>query len=144
MEAWHILITIGIIAFIAEIFTAGFISGSIGIGFLLAAVGNYLGLDIKWQILLFTTGVALTFFLIRPFLEKFGYRKEMVKTNREALIGKTGIVTEEIHPKKNTGRVKIDGDDWKARPLDSEVIKTGATVEVVQIESIVLIVKPLK
>jgi hypothetical protein len=28
MEAWHILITIGIIAFIFEIFTAGFISAS--------------------------------------------------------------------------------------------------------------------
>ena len=31
MEAWHILIAIGIIAFIAEIFTVGFIAGAIGI-----------------------------------------------------------------------------------------------------------------
>ena len=30
MEIWHILIVLGILAFIAEIFTPGFILGSVG------------------------------------------------------------------------------------------------------------------
>ena len=64
MEEWQILITIGIIAFIVEIFTAGFISGSIGIGLLFSAVGNYFGLETKWQILLFS------FLLILPLICK--------------------------------------------------------------------------
>lgn len=142
METWHILIAIGIIAFIAEIFTAGFISGAIGIGLIFAAIGNYIGLDIKWQILLFAFGVALTYFLIRPFMAKYGYRKDKVKTNRDALINKNGTVTEEINPFKNTGRIKIDGDDWKAKSLNNEIIQIGTIVTVVEIESIVLIVKP--
>jgi len=144
MEEWHILVTIGIAAFIIEIFTAGFISGSIGIGLLFAAAGNYLGLEAKWQILLFAFGLALTYFLIRPIITKYGYRENKAKTNIDALIDKTGSVTQEINHFENTGRVKIDGDDWKASAKNNEIIKVGTTVKVVAIDSIILFVKPLK
>ncbi len=143
MEVWQILITISIIAFIAEIFTTGFISGSIGIGFLFSAIGNYFGLDTTWQISLFAFGVILTFFLIRPVINKYGYGKNKIKTNQDALIGKSGIVTQQINNKKNTGRVKIDGDDWKAKSTNDEIIKIGAMVKIVAIDSIVLTVKTL-
>lgn len=144
MEVWHILITIAIIAFIIEIFTAGFISGSIGIGLLFAATGNYLNLETKWQILLFALGVALTYFLIRPIIIKFGYRNNMIKTNQDALIDKFGIVTQDIDSSKNIGRVSIDGDDWKASTKNSEIIKAGTTVKVISIDSVILFVEPLK
>ncbi len=143
MEEWHILVTIGIIAFIVEIFTAGFISGSIGIGLLFSAVGNYFGLETKWQILLFAFGVGLTYFLIRPIITKYGYRKNRIKTNQDALIGKSGTTTQEINNNQNTGRVSIDGDDWKAKTENNEIIKIGTTIKVVAIDSIVLIVEPL-
>ena len=128
METWHILIAIGIIAFIAEIFTAGFISGAVGIGLIFAAIGNYFGLEVKWQILLFAFGVALTYFLIRPIIN----RKDKVKTNQDALINKNGTVTEEIHPVKNSGRIKIDGDDWKAKSLNNEIIQIGTIVQLLK------------
>ena len=142
MQTWQILVAAGIVAFILEIFTTGFISGSAGIGFFFAAAGSYFGLSAPWQILLFALGMALTYFLIRPLVNKYGYR-EPVKTNRDALIGKTGKVTEEINPETHTGRVAIDGDDWKARPANNETIPAGSTVEVVEIDSIILFVKPL-
>lgn len=143
MEEWHILIIIGIIAFIVEIFTAGFISGSVGIGLLFAAAGNYIGLETKWQILLFAFGLALTFFLIRPIITKYGYRKNKIRTNQDALIDKKGMVTQEINNKLNTGRVTIDGDNWKAKTINNEIIKTGTTIKVVSVDSIILIVEPL-
>lgn len=143
MEEWHILVTVAIIAFMVEIFTAGFISGSVGIGLLFAAAGNYFGLEIKWQIILFAFGVALTYFLIRPIINKYGYRKNEVKTNQDALIEKSGIVTQEIDPAKNTGRVTIDGDDWKATSKSNDIIQVGITVKVVAIDSIILFVEPL-
>ncbi len=144
MEIWHILIAFGIISFIVEIFTVGFIFGSIGIGFLFSAIGSYCGLGITWQILLFSLGIALTYFLIKPFMTKYGYKTGEIKTNQEALIGKKALVTEDINQLDNTGRVSIDGDDWKAKTENNEIIKNGTTVEVVAIESIILIVKPLK
>lgn len=143
METWHILISLGILAFIAEIFTAGFISGSIGIGFFFAAVGSYVGLETKWQILLFAVGVAFTYFLVRPVISKYGYGKDKTKTNQDALIDRQGIVKEEINHLKGTGRISIDGDIWQAKTVDNETIKVGATVKVVAIDSIILIVKPL-
>jgi membrane protein implicated in regulation of membrane protease activity len=143
METWQILVTLGIIAFIVEIFTTGFIFGSIGIGLFFAAIGTYLGIETKWQILLFALGVALTYFLIRPVINKYGYRKNKIKTNRDALINKTGIVTEEINPIRGTGRVKIDGDYWKSSTKDNEIIRIGTTVKVIEIDSIILIVEPL-
>ena len=68
--------------------------------------------------------------------------KDEVLTNADALIGRQAIVTEEINPDKNTGRVKIDGDDWKAEA--SEVLAVGEKVEVVSRDSIILKVKSLK
>jgi len=144
MEVWHVLITLGIVAFIAEIFTSGFISGSVGFGFMLAAIGSYFGLDLVWQILIFAIGVALTYFLIRPFMMRFGYDKQSQKTNLDALIDRKAIVIEEINPENNTGRVKIDGDDWQARTTVNEVIAKGTEVKVVYIESIILYVKLIK
>jgi membrane protein implicated in regulation of membrane protease activity len=144
METWHVLVALGIIAFIIEIFTIGFIAASVGIGFLFAALGNYFDLEIKWQVLLFALGVGLTYFLVRPLITKYGYGNDSVKTNQDALIHKQGTVTEEINPLKDTGRIKIDGDDWKAKSLTHEVIPIGTMVTVVEIDSIVLIVKPLK
>jgi len=143
MEGWHILIIIGIFALIIEIFTAGFISGSIGIGLLFAAIGNYFELETKWQILLFSLGIALTYFLIRPIITKYGFKNNNIKTNQSALIGKRGTVSQEINVIKNSGRITIDGDDWKAKTENNDIIKIGTIVKVVAIESIVLIVKPL-
>jgi len=142
MEEWHILVTFGIIAFIIEIFTAGFISGSIGIGFLFSAIGNYFEVETKWQILLFAFGVALTYFLIRPIVTIFGYRNK-IKTNQDALIDRNGTVTQEINPLKNSGRISIDGDDWKASTKTGKIIKVGTAVKVVAINSIILYVEPL-
>ena len=143
METWHILIILGVIAFIAEIFTTGFIMGSVGIGFLFSATGNYFGLETKWQILLFAFGVALTYFLIRPLINKYGYNKNPIKTNKDALIDKQGIVTQDINNKLDTGRVKVDGDDWKAKTEQDIIIKTGTTVKIVAVDSIILTVEPL-
>ncbi len=142
MEIWQILVVAGIIAFIFEVFTAGFIAGSAGIGFFFAAAGNYFGLSPSWQILLFAVGMALTYFLIKPLMNKYGY-KEPLRTNRDALLGKTGKVTEEINPEAHTGRVAIDGDNWKAVSKENQTIPRGTTVEVVDIDSIILFVKPL-
>ena len=144
METWHILIAVGIVAFILEMFTAGFISASVGIGLIFASIGSYAELEVKWQISLFSLGVILTYFLIRPIITKYGYTNDEAKTNKDALVGKSGNVTEEINSSKNTGRVSIDGDDWKAVSKNNEVIPLGEIVEIKEIDSIILIVKSLK
>jgi len=75
---------------------------------------------------------------------KFFYKKgQEVKTNADALVGRRAIVTERIEGELHPGRVKIDGDDWKAVCESAEPIEVGAAVEVTAINSVILTVKKI-
>ncbi|MBN2638660.1 MAG: NfeD family protein [Bacteroidales bacterium] len=145
MEIYQILIILGMLFLIIEIFLTGFFAGSVAIGFFASAIGAYLGLSTNWQILIFSVGTLVAFFTIRPVVNKYGYKtSKHVKTNMESLPGRKAKVVEAISTEEETGRVAIDGDVWKARTEDGSDIPVNTTVEVVRTESIVLIVKPLK
>jgi membrane protein implicated in regulation of membrane protease activity len=73
---------------------------------------------------------------------KYAYRKSHnVKINVDALTGSVGRVVETIDEKENTGRIFVNGDDWRARSEDEEVIPVNEKVEVVRVDSTTLIVK---
>ena len=75
---------------------------------------------------------------------KFVDRKSKdVKTNADALVGKRAVVSESIDAAQHTGRVAVDGDDWKAVSEDGSVIEKGTEVEIVKLDSIILTVKQL-
>ena len=140
MEQYHIIIIIAIIFFIIEIFTSGFLAASIGIGFLFAALGNYLDTSTEWQVYLFTIGIFLSFIGIRPLLKKLDVDES---TNSDRLIGMEALVVEKIG-EKFLGRIKIDGDVWQAKSINGEEIEKGTMVKIVNYQSIILIVKLLK
>ena len=143
-ELWHIWIIIAFICFIMEIFIPSFILFNFGIGALVGSLAAGMNLSLEWQIVIFSAGTMLSFFLIRPAMKKFAYaRSHQVSTNADALLGKKAKVTESIDNLNNEGRVMLDGDTWQARSLNNENISKGTPVEVVQVKSIILIVKPL-
>ncbi|MBR6656491.1 MAG: NfeD family protein [Alistipes sp.] len=142
MEAWQIWVIVALIFVIVEMFTTGFAVMCISFGCLFGAGASLLEWDIKWQILAFAVGTVLAFVTVRPLVYKFFYKKENeVKTNAEAVVGRRAVVTERIEGELYPGRVKIDGDDWKAISLDVEPIEVGEAVEVVAINSVILTVK---
>ena len=144
MEIWHIWVIIALVFVIVEMFTTGFAVMCISFGCLFGAGASALDWDIKWQLLVFAVGTALAFLTVRPLVYKFFYKKgQEVKTNVDALVGRRAIVTERIEGELHAGRVKIDGDDWKAVSTDTEPIEVGATVEVTAINSVILTVKKL-
>lgn len=65
-----------------------------------------------------------------------------MRTNVDALLEKTGLVTERIDGLAGTGRVKVGGEDWRADAVDDSTIETGSRVRVVRIEGITLKVQP--
>ena len=144
MEGWHIWVIIALVFVIIEIFTTGFAVMCISFGCLFGALASALDWELKWQLLVFAVGTVLAFMTVRPLVYKFFYnKKNEVKTNAEALIGRKAIVTERIEGELNPGRVKIDGDDWKAISLDSEPIEVGMAVEVTALNSVILTVKKI-
>ena len=69
---------------------------------------------------------------------------EETLTNIDAIIGRIAIVSEEIDPKTNTGRVKLDGDDWKAESEDGNPHESGERVRIVSRDGITVRVKGLE
>jgi len=142
MEYYQIWLIAAIVLVIIEILTAGFGVICFAIGALFSALTDYLGASLVWQLVVFAAVSLLAFFFLRPVFLRFLDRKTKdVKTNADALIGKTAIVSETIDASANTGRVAIDGDDWKAVSEDGSVIEKGQKVQVVDRDSIILTVK---
>jgi membrane-bound serine protease (ClpP class) len=63
-----------------------------------------------------------------------------VKTGKEALIGAKGIATTDLKPK---GEVRVVGEFWEATAKDA-TIPVGQMVEVVSIDGVYLVVKPVE
>ncbi|MBR2031159.1 MAG: NfeD family protein [Alistipes sp.] len=144
MEIWHIWVIVALVFVIVEMFTTGFAVMCISFGCLFGAGASALDWDIKWQLLVFAVGTALAFLTVRPLVYKFFYKKgQEVKTNVDALVGRRAIVTERIEGELHAGRVKVDGDDWKAVSTDTEPIEAGEAVEITAINSVILTVKKL-
>ena len=144
MEVWHIWVIVALIFVIVEIFTSGFAVMCISFGCLFGAAASALDWDVKWQLLAFAIGTVLAFMTVRPLVYKFFYKKSHeVKTNVDALVGRRAVATERIEGELHPGRVKVDGDDWKAVSLGAEPIEVGDAVEITAINSVILTVKKI-
>ena len=142
MATYQIWLIVAILLLIFEICSATFgaICFAIGAGFSALAAG--LGANVTWQIIIFAVVSLLTFIFLRPVVMRFlDRRSKDVKTNADAIIGRKGVVSERIDAEQHTGRVAIDGDDWKAVSEDGSVIEKGTTVEIVKLDSIIVTVK---
>ncbi|MEU5843921.1 NfeD family protein [Rhodococcus sp. NPDC047139] len=76
---------------------------------------------------------------VRPILRRRYSVPPALPTGIDALPGKRALVLEQVG--EHSGRVKIDGDIWTARPLDTtEVYEPGTTVTVMQIDGATAVV----
>jgi len=140
---WYIWVILAIVLFIAELITPGFLLGSFAVGCLGAALAAFLGLGLTGQLAAFCIGSLVVLFGIRPVLLKyFQATADKIKTNTDALIGKRGIVTEQIDSRLDIGRVKVAGEDWRATTDERDVIEQGEEVCVLRVDGTKLVVKP--
>lgn len=142
MEIWHYWAIAALLLVVGEIFTSTFALICLAIGAAAAAIAAAVGCIIEMQLVWFIVGTIASFLIVRPLLRKLS-KVDEVPTNADALIGRKATVSEEINPQAGTGRVAIDGDDWKAESENDEPIEKGAKVVVVSRESIILTVKKL-
>jgi len=144
MSLWHAWVIIGIAFLILEIFTPGFVVACLGLAFLITAIPASMGLDIKWQIVIFCIVNLVIFFFIRPFFLKYlSPNKPESRTNVDALIGKIGVVTQAVDPIAFTGRVNVGGEDWRAISSSDKVINVGEKIVVKKVDGTKLSVETL-
>lgn len=142
MEVWHIWIIVALVLVIVEIFTSGFAVICLAVGAVGGSIAAACDCSFKIQLLAFAIASFIALLLVRPLLLRFFPKEEKVKTNANAMVGRRGVVCNAIEGVEG-GRVMIDGVDWKARSANGEDIAQGEKVEIVEIDSIVLIVKKL-
>ncbi len=146
MSALYIWIIVAAVCLVLELFTSGFGVFCFTVGALGGVAASLLGWDITGQVIAFCVVSLVSFVFLRPLLLRVffqGKDEDKVKTNADALVGRTGVVIEAIDRGAKTGLVKIDGDVWQAVPLQGDPIAAGCEVRVVSRESIVLTVEPL-
>lgn len=145
MTIWQIWLLIAALFVVIEIFTSGFAVACFSVGCVFGAILAACELSLTWQVVAFAIGTFLAFVFIRPVVVKYLDNKTNdngVKTNMDSIIGKTAVVTEKIE-ENGFGRVKIDGDDWKAQTSDGSAVEVGTKVKIEAFESIILTVKKL-
>ncbi len=142
-KVWLIWMVIAAIFIIGEIFTAGFFLLWFGIGAAAAGILAMLDFGAGWQWAAFIVVSGLLFIVSRRFAERIT-KKQPPGIGADRFIGMKGVVLEEVDNTKNTGRVRIEKEEWRADSDTGEVIPVDTKVEVTRLVGTRLIVKTLK
>jgi membrane protein implicated in regulation of membrane protease activity len=143
VEMWQMWMAVAALFVIGEIFTAGFFLFWFGVGAAVAGILALLGFSTAWQWGSFAVISGVLFAISRKFAEKFT-KAQPPGIGADRFIGKTGVVLEEVDNIKNTGRVRIGKDEWRADSDSLEVIAVGKSVRVTKLEGTHLVVTVLK
>lgn len=130
------------IFFIIEIATVGFLIFWLAIGALFAMITSFFTSNIIIQTAVFVIISAILIPLTKPFVDRFT-KKDSVPTNSYSLINKKGIVIKDINPTLGTGLVKVNGETWSAKTENEVSISKDTEVEILAIDGVKLIVKPI-
>ena len=143
VKLWLIWMIIAALFVVGEIFTAGFFLLWFGIAAAVAGVLALFGLGAGWQLGAFLAVSVVLFLVSRPFAEKL-MKKQPPGIGADRFIGKRGLVLEEVNNSENTGRVRLDKEEWRADSCSDEVIPVGRRVEVFRLDGTHLVVKEIK
>ena len=140
---WIIWMVIAAAFIIGEIFTMGFFLLWFGVGAAVAGVLAIFGLGGSWQWGAFAVVSGVLFVLSRRFAERFS-KKQPPGIGADRFIDKKGVVLEEVDNIKNTGRIRIGKEEWRAESDTAEAIAVGKMVEVIRVVGTHVVVKTLK
>lgn len=141
MIFWHYWLSAGIILLVLEMLVPGFFLFSFGVASIITGLVAYIGGNLVIQVAVFCFSSLVIFLSLRPVFQRYFISDSQgVITGPDSLIGKRGRVTVRIENIKNSGRVNVNGEDWKALSSDGEDIEESESIVVLKVESINLIV----
>ena len=140
---WQLWSLVGILCLILELTSGDFFIMCFSIGAFVTAIVAAFVPSFTVQVIVFAVASLLCLLFVRPLALKYFHRKDPDRpSNADAMVGRRGVVTEKIEA-GGYGRVKIDGDSWKAQSSISSDINKGTRVEVTAIDSVIITVIPV-
>jgi Membrane protein implicated in regulation of membrane protease activity len=138
---WLAWLLVSLLCLVLELTNGDFFIMCFAIGGVAAAIVSAFSDSFTLQVIVFAVVSALSIFFVRPFALKYLHKnKDNRVSNADAIIGRTGKVTEPIAA-NGYGRVKVDGDSWKAVAANNLAIEEGTTVRIVALNSIIVTVE---
>ena len=141
---WLIWLICAGVFFIAEMITVGFLIFWLGIGALLAMIVSFFTSNVIIQTTVFVISSIILIFSTKPLVNKFLDNNFNTPTNVYSIIGKNGIVIEDINVTSGTGQVKIKGEVWSALCDENITIPKGTEITVLEIQGVKVYVEPIK
>lgn len=141
MHDWQVWIVAALMLLVAEMFAPGFWLACVAVGSLAAALVAAVLPGLVAPVLTFSAATVLSLVALRPFLVQHIHRAGHVRTNVDALIGKTGVVSQRIDPATQQGRVVVEGEDWRGATVDDAPVEPGTRVMVLRVEGTTLFVE---
>ena len=137
---WLLWLLLAVLLAVGEVLTPGlFFLGPVAIAALLAAIASLLGLGTLGSLIVFVVGSVASLAFLRPIARSHIRLPALSRTGTDALIGRKGIVTQQID--RNGGRVRIGGEEWSARAyLEDQVFAEGVMVDIIKIEGVTALV----
>lgn len=138
---WWMWILAALVCGIVEVMAVSFVFLMLAIGALAAGIAGALGASLAVQMIIFVVVAVALLFVVRPFLKGRVERSTPdVRTNADALIGRTGYVTEIVG--ERNGRIQFSGGEWSAR-TEGPSIPVGVEVRVERIDGATAVVSAL-
>jgi membrane protein implicated in regulation of membrane protease activity len=137
---WAVL---AVLAFVGELLTVSFFLLFLSLGALAGLTLAALDLGIAAQAIGFVAASALSMAVLRPALmHRISFRGSERYESRNAVTGRSGVVTDAIEP-GGSGTVRIgSGDFWTARSVYPEQgIEAGSRVRVLDTDGITALVE---
>ncbi|MDR0443093.1 MAG: NfeD family protein [Treponema sp.] len=136
-----IWVALVIVFALIEVFTLGLYTVWFALAALVMVFLSLLNIPLPYQIIIFLAISAALLFFTRPIaIKKLKIGKE--KTNVESLAGMHALVTRKIGEFER-GEVKLNGQFWSASAENKVEIPEGTKCEVIRIEGVQAIVRPL-
>lgn len=137
---WIVWLVLLVLMIIIEAAGPALVSVWFAVGSLVSMIVSFIPKVPWWvEVIVFFAVSLISFFAIRPILRK-RMKRDVIQSNVDSLVGKSGKVTEDILP-LDGGEVKINDVIWRANSLDDKLIQKDSIVEVVSINGNKLIVK---
>lgn len=111
------------------------------VGALVAMVISMLGGAVWLQAVVFVLVSGVLLASLWPLVRKY-LNPNVEKTNLDAIVGSTGLVTAAIDNLHAQGQIKLGAMEWTARSTTGDPIPVGTTVRVDRIEGVKAFVSP--
>ena len=143
MVEYAIWLGLMVVLIIVEMSTASLVCIWFAIGALASVVAKIFGAGMYAQTAVFVGVSAIALIATKPVVKKIR-SKGKTATNADMVIGKYGIVTEEITNDKFAGKIKVAGQEWSAVTEDGSEIPKSAKVLVKKISGVKLVVEVVR